>query len=112
MTSDEKVWVTLKQGVIVLRLWETIGPEEYHVAILQLSDARYKEFTKDPKQFLIDYDIFYTKELNEIIAQSTLTPKGDRPGGQNWMVMVEHDWSACNSAFASVLLFAPKPGGY
>ena len=108
MISND-AWVDLKEGVVVLRLWETIGPEEYHVAILQLTDARYKEFTKDPKKFLIDHDIFYTDKLNGIIAQSTITPKGNRTGSQNWMVTVEHDWNTCNSAYAAMLLFQAKP---
>jgi hypothetical protein len=113
MTNGDQqgTWVNLKSGGSVLRLWEMKGSEEYHVAILKLSAARYKEFTKDPKQFLIDNDIFYTKELNGIVGESTLTPTSGKLG-VDWMVMVEHDWNTCNSEFAAMLMFQPKPKGY
>jgi hypothetical protein len=104
-------WVDIKSGVMVLRLWEIKGSEEYHVAILKLSDARYKEFTKDPKQFLIDNNIFYTKDLNGIVGQTTLTPKSKNLGNE-WMVTLDHDWNTCVSEVASMLLFKPKPKGY
>ena len=109
--TNQGTWVNLKSGGSVLRLWEIEGSEEYHVAILKLSAARYKEFTKDSRQFLIDNNIFYTKDLNGIVGQTTLTPKTDKPG-VDWMVMVEHDWQACNSALAAMLMFQPKPKGY
>ena len=112
INSDQQgTWVNLESGGSVLRLWEITGSEEYHVAILKLSAARYKDFTKDPKQFLIDNNIFYTKSLNGIVGQSTLTPTGGKPG-VDWIVTVEHDWSTCNSASAAMLLFQPKPKGY
>jgi hypothetical protein len=109
--DQQGTWVNLKSGGSVLRLWEIAGSEEYHVAILKLSGARYKDFTQDPKQFLIDNDIFYTKSLNDIVGQSTLTPTTAKAGA-DWLVTVEHDWSACNSASAAMLLFQPKPKEY
>jgi hypothetical protein len=113
MTNGDQqgTWVNLKSGGSVLRLWEIEGSEEYHVAILKLSAARYKEFTKDPKKFLIDNDIFYTTSLNDIVGQSTLTPTSGKPGN-DWMVIAEHDWQACNTALAAMLMFQPKPKGY
>jgi len=113
MTNGDQqgTWVNLRSGGSVLRLWEIKGSEEYHVAILKLSAAQYKQFTKDPRQFLIDNDIFYTRELNGIVGQTTLTPKTDKPG-VDWMVMVDHDWNTCVSEVASMLLFQPKPKGY
>jgi hypothetical protein len=104
-------WVDIKSGGKVLRLWETKGgpPPNPEVAILQLSGAQYKAFTKDPVGFLNSNGIFPV-DVNKIVAQSTITPKseGDRKGSDNWMVMVEHEWTS-NCATAAMLLFEPKP---
>jgi len=111
MNIDQKIWAELKSGGEVLRLWESIGPKEFHVAILRLSDAQYKEFIQDRRGFLIENDVFpgYSPKLNRIIAQSELSPKPlSNPGGDTWMVMVCHDWNTCNSAMASVMMFEPK----
>ena len=112
MTNGDQqgTWVNLKSGGSVLRLWEIAGalPGDPHVAILRLSDARYKEFKKDRKKFLIDNNIFYTKELNKVEVGPELTPTSDNPG-TDWMVTAEHDWSTCNSMLVAMLLFKPKP---
>jgi len=108
MTNGDQqgTWVDLKAGGTVLRLWEIKGSEEYHVAILRLPDALYKQFTKDPIKFLIDNNIFYTDKLKEIVGESTVIPKSKNLGVE-WMVMVDHDWNICNSEFASMQLFKP-----
>jgi hypothetical protein len=108
LSGKEAIWVALKTGGEVLRLWETIGPKEFHVAILRLSDAQYKVFIQDRKRFLVDNDVFtgYSPKLNRIIAEAEISPKPpSNPGDDTWMVMVCHDWNTCNSAMASVMMF-------
>jgi hypothetical protein len=51
-------WKTLKPGVQVLNLWETIGPTKPQIAIFQLSNEAYKELQRDPKAFVDGYNIF------------------------------------------------------
>ena len=110
--GKEGTWASLKSGGKVLRLWQTEGGPSLSVAeiaILWLSDAQYKMFAKDQKAFLNSNGVFPAK-VNKIIAESTVTPKSDYPGADNWMVMVEHDGSTSNCGVASMLMFHPKPG--
>ena len=108
--GKEGTWVSLKSGASVLRLWEVAGAlsGDPHVAILRLSDARYKEFKKDAKQFLVENDVFYTKELNKVEVGPELTPTNAK-AATDWMVTAAHDWSTCNSALMAMLLLKPKP---
>ena len=112
MTNGEQgTWVNLKAGGKVLRLWETIGgpPPNPEVALLQLSGAQYKIFAREPVKFLNDNRIFPV-DVNQIVDDSTVMPtsEGNRQGSDNWMVMVEHEWTS-NCATAAMLLFEPKP---
>jgi len=110
-------WVELKPDVKVLRLWETEdGPGMHHIALLWLSDARYKEFSKDRIRFLTDYDIFYTKQqnkkLNEIVGEAEIAPPNDKNPGTERMVMVDHDWNFCNTLIEAMRLFEPPDETY
>jgi len=52
-------WKTIEPGVRVLRLWDSIGPLQPQVAILQLSSEKYKELRKNVKAFLDSRNIFF-----------------------------------------------------
>jgi len=102
----QPTWVNLKAGGKVLKLWESIGPVDPQIALLQLSEAQYKVFARDPVKFLNGNRIFPV-DVNKIVADSTLNGD-DIQGSDNWMVMVEHEWTS-NCATAAMLLFEPKP---
>ncbi|MGD0507084.1 MAG: hypothetical protein ABSA27_04765 [Terriglobales bacterium] len=51
-------WKTLKPGIQVLKLWETTGPKQPQIAILQLTSATYKDLQRDAKAFADLYMIF------------------------------------------------------
>jgi len=52
-------WKTIEPGVRVLRLWESVGPDQPQVAVLQLSSEKYKELRKNVKAFLDSRNIFF-----------------------------------------------------
>jgi hypothetical protein len=52
-------WKTLEPGVQVLRLWESLGPDQPQIAILQLTNEKYEKLESDPKGFLDRYNIFF-----------------------------------------------------
>lgn len=51
-------WKTLEPGVQVLRLWETVGPAQPQIAILQLTSEKYKDFRRNPKDFVDGHKVF------------------------------------------------------
>jgi len=91
--SDKRAaWVTLKSGLKVLRLWESVGPKKPEIALLQLSPSQYKEFAGDPKAFLNAHHIF-PNDVNKIVAQSALSlDKGyDDLVTDDVLMVLEHD---------------------
>ena len=102
-------WVTLKPGLKVLRLWESVGPEWPQVAVLRLSDAQYKEFAKDRTKFINANHIF-PKDVNKVIAHSELPLpdlKDCEPVEDEWLVPIEHD-CASYAAVMAARRFQPK----
>jgi hypothetical protein len=59
--KSQPEWKTLEPGLQVLRLWESIGPKQPQIAILQLTSEKYKELKQDPKTFVDGHNIFYEK---------------------------------------------------
>jgi hypothetical protein len=106
--GEKPAWVTLKPGLKVFRLWESIGPDWPQVAVLRLSGAEYKEFAKDPRQY-INYNHIFTKDVNKVIGYSQLKEPliECEPIGDEWLVGIEHD---CGSyaAVTAARRYQPK----
>jgi hypothetical protein len=52
-------WKAIEPGVRVFRLWESVGPAQPQIAVLQLSSEKYKELRKNVKAFLDSRNIFF-----------------------------------------------------
>jgi hypothetical protein len=81
-------WKTLKPGIKVLKLWETTGPKQPQIAILQLSSATYKDLQRDAKAFADSYMIFGER----VRTGASLTELLSAPGGYSgdWTVTCFH----------------------
>jgi hypothetical protein len=56
---SQTLWTDLKDGVQVIRLWETLdGPKKPEIAIIRIPNELYEKFHDDPEGFHKDYDIF------------------------------------------------------
>lgn len=51
-------WKTVGDGIPVIKLWETAGPEWPQIAMLDLSNEQYKKLKNDPSTFTNGYKIF------------------------------------------------------
>ena len=70
-------WQSLEDGVQVFKMWESVGPDQPQVAILQLTNEKYEEFKKDPKAFVDGHNIFPEKVRPEArLVQMLRAPKG------------------------------------
>lgn len=103
MSEKKAAWVTLKPGLKVFRLWESIGPKQPEIAILWLSGAQYKEFAGDQKQFLNENHIF-PKAVNKIVAKSELGPDKEHEDS-DWLAVIEHDPAVSDVEIASMPMF-------
>ena len=103
--SDKKgPWLDVADGVKVARLARlTDGEPEF--AILQLSDATYREFQKDPKTFVNKYQVF-NKNVNVLPGCSMVSPT-QQGGNPDWYVMIPH-WPSSNARCVT-LLGRPEP---
>jgi hypothetical protein len=81
-------WKTLEPGLQVLRLWESIGPDQPQIANLQLSSDKYKELRGDPKGFIDGHNIFYEKVRPGASLTEMLGAAGGYTGG--WVVTCFH----------------------
>jgi hypothetical protein len=96
MSQVPAEWKTLKPGVQVLRLWDTIGPEQPQIAILRLTSERYKELQKDLKAFVDSYDIFRETVRPEPRLTELLRARGEYAG--EWTVSCFHRASRVHCA--------------
>ncbi|MGC1485538.1 MAG: hypothetical protein WA789_17220 [Candidatus Acidiferrum sp.] len=84
----------LKDGVQVLRLWESIGPKWPQIAILRLSVDEYGSFRKDPVGYLNDNQVYppeYPAKKFDGCELSHVHEKDGRKLGNECIVMLRHD---------------------
>lgn len=81
-------WKTLKPGIQVLKLWETIGPTQPQIALFQLSSEAYKDLQRDPKAFADGYNIFGERVRTGASLTELLSAQEGYSGG--WMVACFH----------------------
>jgi hypothetical protein len=102
MTQSQRppVWVALSKGVEVIRLWDMAKPPttEPEIAILRLSNDKYAEYRKAPKEFVNKYKV-YSKDVRDLPAPVELEHK--MPGGSGWIIAGDHwpDSGAKGAAF-------------
>jgi hypothetical protein len=88
-TQKPPVWVALDKGVDVIRLWDVAKPPttEPEIAILRLSNDRYAEFQKAPKEFVNRYKV-YSKDVRDLPACAVKEYK--MAGGNGWIIAEPH----------------------
>ena len=90
-------YVKLGIGIKVLKLWESIGPKWPQIAVLLLSKGEYKEFHKNPKNYLNGFKIFGktpTKKVTRCHLASVMS------SASTYAVIVRHD-NYCTSVSTS-----------
>jgi len=94
--TSSSEWKTVKPGVQVLRLWETTGPEQPQIAILQLTSESYKDLQRDLKAFVDGNKIFPEQvRPHPRLTQMLKPPKGYTGG---WVVTCFHRQSRLRAA--------------
>ena len=84
----------LKDGVQVLRLWESIGPKWPQIAILRLSVDEYESFRKDPVDYLNDNKVYpseFPAKKFDGCELAHVQKKELRKPGDECIVMLRHD---------------------
>src|SRR5215475_5158464 len=104
--SDKKgPWLEVADGVTVAKV-ARLSDGEPEFAILHLSDAKYREFQKDPKAFVNKYHVF-NKNVNVLPGCSMISPMAQQSDNADWYVMMPH-WPASNARCVT-LLGRPEP---
>ncbi len=85
-------WETLADGIQVLRLWNTTGPESPEIAMLRLSEDEYKEFDKDPKKYINDrFPKIFPEKVNDVfIVRIPRYAKPKAKGSDDMIVTLSH----------------------
>lgn len=94
----------LKDGVQVLRLWETIGPKWPQIAILRLSVDEYESFRKDPVGYLNLNKVYppqYPAKKFDGCELAHVQKKELRKPGDECIVMLRHDITSTSVGTAS-----------
>jgi len=95
-TDLSSPWKTIEPGVEVLRLWESTGPKQPQIAILQLSNEKYKELKKNVKAFMDSRNIYYEPVRPGAKLVEMLKPPPKYAG--TWVVSGPHLESKCRCA--------------
>jgi hypothetical protein len=93
-------YVQLGKGVLVLRLWESIGPTWPQIAILLLSKEEYKEFLKNPKNYLNGFKV-YDKTPTKKVTRCHLARVQPHNPPSTYLVIVKHDMDCTSVAISS-----------
>jgi len=90
-------WEKLDEGSEVLRVWKELPQKakEPEIAILRLSEKKYKELLASPKEFVNKPQVF-DKPVNSLDVQPERVGLIDNRTA--WFVMVEHDLNSCARA--------------
>ncbi len=81
-------YMKLGKGIEVLKLWESIGPKWPQIAVLLLSKDEYKEFHKNPKNYLNGFKVFGKKRTKKVIRCHLAKVMSSAP---TYVVVLRHD---------------------
>jgi hypothetical protein len=91
-------WKKVGKGIEVLKLWESIGPEWPQIALLLLSKEEYKEFLKNPKNYLNGFKIFDTTPTRKVTRCHLASVK---PTTATYMIVAKHEMDCTCVAMSS-----------
>ena len=99
-TSDKlKPWVRIDDGVRVTRVPRP-NEKDPEFAILQLSEAKYDQFQKDPREFVNKYRIF-KKQVNSLLKfGEEASPKPPQGADPDQYVIIAH-WPTSNALYTT-----------
>ncbi len=97
-------WKKLKEGVQVLKLWESVGPKWPQIAILRLSVEEYEDFLEHPVDYLNDHKVYPPEYPARRFVRCHLAQLPKKvPGKQSGecMVTLLHDITSTSSGTSS-----------
>jgi len=93
-------WKKLGKGIHAVKLWNTIGPRWPQIVVLGLSKDEYKEFHKNPKNYLNGFKLFGKTPTKEVSTCHLASVKPHNPPA-TYVVIVKHDKDCTSVATSS-----------
>lgn len=92
-------WEKLREGVQVLKLWESVGPKWPEIAVLRLSKEEYAKFFKDPVDYLNDRKVYPPEYPAKRVIRCRLVPP--TTAKSEYVVVLDHDPDSTTSTISS-----------
>lgn len=96
----EAKWKKLGKGIQAVKLWDTIGPKFPQIVVLRLSKDEYKEFHKNPKNYLNGFKVFGKKPTKKVTRCHLASVKPGKPTAA-YMVIAKHEMDCTSVATSS-----------
>jgi hypothetical protein len=96
-------WKKLGEGVQVLKLWESIGPQWPQVVLLKLSREEYKEFHKHPMEYLNKLKVFGDTPTRRVVRchLARIEEKVAKSPSIEYLVVGKHDYDSTSLVTSS-----------
>jgi len=96
-------WKKLGEGVQVLKLWESIGPQWPQVVVLKLSAEEYKDLLKNPKEYLNKMKIFGDQPTRKVVRchLARIKEKASESPSPEYIVIGKHDYDSTSIVTSS-----------
>lgn len=92
-------WENIREGVQVLKLWESVGPRWPEIAILRLSKTEYATFFKNPVNFLNEGKVYpHEYPAKRVVRCRLVSPKTAK---SEYVVVLNHDPNSTSTTISS-----------
>lgn len=93
--------MNLREGVQVLKLWDTIGPKWPQIVLLQVSKKEYEMFLKDPKDYVNDLKVLGDSSTHKVTMCQRAAVKPDGPANTTYLLILKHERDTTTVASSS-----------
>jgi hypothetical protein len=94
-------WKILREGVKVLKLWDTVGPKWPQVVLLQLSKEEYEKLLKDPKEYINNLNVLGESSTHKVFKCRLAAVKESDPSNTVYLVMFKHEMDTTTQMLSS-----------
>lgn len=94
-------WKILREGVKVLKLWDTVGPKWPQVVLLQLSKEEYEKLLKDPKEYINNLNVLGESSTHKVFQCRLAAVKESDPSNTVYLVMFKHEMDTTTQMLSS-----------